>query len=109
MLIVLLYSCTGSSVLKAHRTSIFDEYFIMGAKRYKTYVPVIARIPGDKGRYAISGDTIYLLGKRTGKDYPLKGYAFADTSTGTITHKRLDSNYSKTFEIEYYRPQYHKN
>lgn len=104
---ILLFSgCAGSSVMKASRVSILDEYFIMGPKRYKIYVAAFARFSSESGRYAISGDTIYLLGKKSGKSWLLRGYAFPDTSSGTVVFKTNDSNFSKTFRIHHYRPGY---
>jgi hypothetical protein len=104
--IFLLSGCAGSSVMKASRVSILDEYFVMGPKRYKIYVAALARFSSESGRYAISGDTIYLLGKKSGKSWLLRGYALPDTSSGTVVFKTNDSNFSKTFRIHYYRPGY---
>ncbi|HEV7781796.1 MAG TPA: hypothetical protein VGO58_11060 [Chitinophagaceae bacterium] len=76
----------------------------MGQKRYNIYMAALARFSSGRGRYTISGDTVCLLGKRTGKTWPLKGYALPDTSAGVIIFKNMDSNFSKTFKIHYYRP-----
>jgi hypothetical protein len=103
-LLGLLPGCVGSSVLKAHRTSIFDEYMVMGNKSYKLYIDLLLiRLVNEKGQYTISGDTIYLLSKKNKNIYEMNAFALVDTGAKTVTYIR-DSNYTKDFKLHYYRP-----
>lgn len=103
---IILTGCAGSSVMKARRISILDEYFIMGKTKYKIYINAIAHLQSKKGHYIISRDTIYLLGTKKKDTYSLFGYAFPDTSSGTVLFKKVDTTYTQTYEMKYYRPRH---
>ncbi|HEX2629828.1 MAG TPA: hypothetical protein VHM26_12470 [Chitinophagaceae bacterium] len=98
-------ACTTSSILKAKRTSILDEYFILGKKKYSLYVNAVARITSETGRYVISHDTVYLLHKRSGKNFTYRSYAIIDTSHSELIYHKVDTSYYKVFAIQYYKPR----
>ena len=104
MLSVLIIQGCGPTLLKAKRTSLLDEYFVLNRKSYSRYINVLVKADQERGKYVQSNDTIYLLGARKKKSVEWVGYAIIDTAHQLLTYYRTDTPDSSDFRILYYHP-----
>jgi len=103
VVIVFSLSCSKRMLEADSAHKLHDEYFILRKNGYyanKILLMGMLRMPDtDRGRYFLSGDTIYMVKKMRKKLFRLQGYALIDTLRKRVTLFPGDSIREKEYRL----------
>lgn len=102
---LLLFTASCSKrILEAMEThKLHDEYFILrknGHYSIKMLMMGVLRMPdSERGRYILSGDTVYFVKKTGRKMFETDGYGIIDSSLGTFFYRPGEKGKERQFDI----------
>ena len=104
IIVTLLYSSCSKRILEgmeAHK--LHDTYFILrknGHYSIKVLAIGVFRMPdSERGRYMLSGDTVYFVNKKAKAVYETTGYGIIDSIAGTFSYRYGSISEWRTFDI----------
>lgn len=104
LVLPLFTSSCSRRILEAKEThKLHDEYFILrknGRYSLKMFMMGVLRMPdSERGRYLLSGDTVYFVRKTGRKTFETDGYGIIDSSSGTFFYRPNEKEKERQFDI----------
>jgi hypothetical protein len=105
LLATIITSSCSKRIMEAVQVHKFhDEYFILrknGRHAHKTLIMGMLRMPDyNRGRYLISGDTVYFVNKKKRNTFLFKGYGIIDSSDRKFYYRPHDSLQHEEYTIQ---------
>jgi hypothetical protein len=104
VIVAISISSCSKRIMEAVQVQKFhDEYFILrknGRYAHKTLIMGMLRMPDhSRGRYLISGDTVYFVNKKKHNTFLLDGYGIIDSSHRKFYYRPHDSLQREEYTI----------
>lgn len=103
--IMLLFatSCSKTVLEAAEDHKLHEEYLLLrrnGHYSFKVLALGVFRLPDhERGRYILSGDSVYFVSKTKGNVFRLHAYGLIDSASRTFYYRPVDSLEWKTYDI----------